>query len=197
MTADPASKIVLRRHALARRDLIEPAEAHAAAEKIAPQGVKLVARFVPPGGVISAYWPIRSEISTRPLLERLAREGYRTALPVMTAAAKPLHFRLWSPGDELAKGPLGLFEPLASAATVEPDLMFLPLACFDAQGHRIGYGGGNFDATLAAQRARRRIVAIGLAYADQEVDTIPHEAHDQRLDFVITEQRLFECGAAS
>ncbi len=196
MTADPASKIVLRRHALARRDLIEPAEAHAAAEKIAPQGVKLVARFVPPGGVISAYWPIRSEVSTRPLLERLAREGYRTALPVMTAAAKPLHFRIWAPGDELAKGPLGLSEPLASAATVEPDLMFLPLACFDAQGHRIGYGGGNFDATLAAQRARGRIVAIGLAYADQEVDMIPHEAHDQRLDFVITEQRLFECGAS-
>lgn len=196
MTADPASKIVLRRHALARRDLIEPAEAHAAAEKIAPQGVKLVARFVPPGGVISAYWPIRSEVSTRPLLERLAREGYRTALPVMTAAAKPLHFRIWAPGDQLAKGPLGLSEPLASAATVEPDLMFLPLACFDAQGHRIGYGGGNFDATLAAQRARGRIVAIGLAYADQEVDMIPHEAHDQRLDFVITEQRLFECGAS-
>lgn len=193
MTADPASKIALRRHALVRRDLIEPGEAHAAAEKVARQGAELVGRLVAPGGVISAYWPIRSEISTRPLLERLAREGYRTALPVMTAAARPLHFRLWSPGDELAKGPLGLFEPLASAAGVEPDLMFLPLACFDAQGHRIGYGGGNFDATLAAQRARRGIVAIGLAYADQEVDMIPHEAHDQRLDFVITEQRLFEC----
>ena len=81
-------------------------------------------------------------------------------------------------------------------AEVEPDLMILPLACFDARGHRIGYGGGNFDATLAAVRTRRRIVAIGLAYADQEVDMIPHEAHDQRLDFVITEQRLFECGAS-
>jgi 5-formyltetrahydrofolate cyclo-ligase len=156
----------------------------------------LVERFVTAGGVIAAYWPIRSEISTRALLERLAREGYRTALPVMTAAAKPLHFRLWAPGDELAKGPLGLSEPLAEAAAVEPDLIFLPLACFDAQGHRVGYGGGNFDATLAALKARRRIVAIGLAYADQEVDAIPHEAHDQRLDFVITEQKIFDCGAS-
>jgi len=194
--SDPASKIVLRRHALARRDLIEPSEAHAAAKIIAAQGMALVERFVTAGGVIAAYWPIRSEISTRPLLERLAREGYRTALPVMTAAAKPLHFRLWAPGDELAKGPLGLSEPLAEAATVEPDLIFLPLACFDAQGHRIGYGGGNFDATLAALKAQRKIVAIGLAYADQEVDAIPHEAHDQRLDFVITEQKIFDCGAS-
>lgn len=193
---DLASKISLRRHALARRDLIEPGEAHAAATTVAAQGLELVERFASVGGVIAVYWPIRSEISTRPLLERLARAGYGTALPVMTAAAKPLHFRLWAPGDELAKGPLGLFEPLPGAAEVEPDLIFLPLACFDARGHRIGYGGGNFDATLAALRARRKIVAIGLAYADQEVDAIPHEAHDQRLDFVITESQTFDCGAS-
>ncbi|HMN74408.1 MAG TPA: 5-formyltetrahydrofolate cyclo-ligase [Rhodoblastus sp.] len=193
---DAAAKSALRRHAFARRDLIEPDEAHAAAQTIAARGLELAARHAAPGAVISAYWPIRSEISTRPLLERLARAGFRTALPVMTATAKPLHFRLWSPGDELAKGPLGLSEPLADAARVEPELMFLPLACFDARGHRVGYGGGNFDATLAAARARGKIVAVGLAYADQEVDAIPHEAHDQRLDFVITEQKTFDCGAS-
>ena len=193
---DLASKTALRRHALARRDLIEPAEAHAAAEKIVGRALEIVRRSVPAGAVISAYWPIRSEISTRPLLEALAQAGYRLALPVMIAAGKPLHFRLWAPGEELSKGPLGLFEPLADAATVEPELMFVPLACFDAQGHRIGYGGGNFDATLATVRAQRRIVAIGLAYADQEVDAIPHEAHDQRLDFVITENQVFDCGAS-
>lgn len=193
---DAAAKSVLRRHAFARRDLIEPAEAHAAAEVIAARGLELANRCAAPGAILSAYWPIRSEISTRPLLDRLARAGFRTALPVMTAAGKPLLFRLWSPGDELAKGPLGLSEPLAEAATVEPDVMFLPLACFDARGHRVGYGGGNFDATLAAQRARRKLVAIGLAYADQEVDAVPHETHDQRLDFVITEQKIFDCGAS-
>lgn len=192
MKADPKS--ILRRHALERRDLIEPAEAHAAADQIAARGLELAQRRAPAGGVTSAYWPIRSEVSTRPLLDRLAKAGFRTALPAMTATAKPLRFRLWAPGDELAKGPLGLSEPLAEAATVEPDLLFVPLACFDAQGHRLGYGGGNFDATLAALRAQRRIVAVGLAFADQEVDAIPHEAHDQRLDFVITENGLFDFG---
>ena len=192
----PASKIVLRRHALARRDLIEPAEAHAAAKAVAAAGLDLAKRLYGSGAVVGAYWPIRSEVSTRPLLDLLAGAGYRTALPVMTGAAKPLPFRLWTPGDELAKGPLGLSEPLSSAATVEPDLIFLPLACFDAKGHRIGYGGGNFDATLADLRARRKVVAVGLAYADQEVDAIPHEAHDQQLDFVITESRLFDFGVS-
>lgn len=194
--SNPASKIVLRRHALARRDLIEPGEAHAAAEAVARAGAGLAARLATPGAVISAYWPIRSELSPRPLIETLSRAGYRTALPVMTGAAKPLHFRLWTPGDELTKGALGLSEPLPEAAEVEPELIFLPLACFDARGHRIGYGGGNFDATLAALRARAKIVAIGLAFADQEVDAVPHEAHDQKLDFVITEQTVFDFGAS-
>ncbi|HRY04900.1 MAG TPA: 5-formyltetrahydrofolate cyclo-ligase [Beijerinckiaceae bacterium] len=193
---DLASKTALRRHALARRDLIEPAEAHAAAEEIVERALEIVGKLAPAGAVVSAYWPIRSEISTRPLLEALAQAGYRIALPVMTAAAKPLHFRLWAPGEELAKGALGLFEPLPDAAMVEPELMFTPLACFDAKGHRVGYGGGNFDATLAAHRGQRKVPAVGLAFADQEVDSIPHEAHDQRLDFVITETQVFECGAS-
>ncbi len=196
MTAEPASKIVLRRHALARRDLIEPGEAHAAAEAVGAAGAKLAGRLAAPGAVVSAYWPIRSELSPRPLIEKLSRSGYRTALPVMTGAGKPLHFRLWTPGDELVKGALGLSEPLADAPEVEPGLIFLPLACFDAQGHRIGYGGGNFDATLAALRSQAKTVAIGLAFADQEVDVIPYEAHDQKLDFVITEQKIFDFGAS-
>ena len=96
---DLASKTALRRHALARRDLIEPAEAHAAAEEIVGRALEIVGKLAPAGAVVSAYWPIRSEISTRPLLEALAQAGYRIALPVMTAAAKPLHFRLWAPGS--------------------------------------------------------------------------------------------------
>ncbi len=181
---------------LARRDLIEPAEAHEAAEAVARRALDLVRSVAAPGAAVSAYWPIRSEISTRPLLEGLARAGYRLALPVMTGAGKPLRFRAWTPGDDLEKGPLGLSEPLAGAPELSPEVVFVPLACFDARGRRIGYGGGNFDATLAALRARGVVVAIGLAYADQEVATIPAEPHDQALDYVVTEQKTFRFGAA-
>jgi 5-formyltetrahydrofolate cyclo-ligase len=191
MTVEPLTKAALRRRILATRDLIEPSEAHAAALAVAESALALVAKNVSREDTIAAYWPIRSEISPRPLLERLARDGFRTALPVMTGAGKPLRFRLWSPGDDLEKGPLGLSEPVDEAPEAEPKLLFLPVAAFDASGWRIGYGGGNFDATLEALRARRKILAIGLAYAAQEIDSVPREPHDQRLDFVVTEERVF------
>ena len=194
---DLSTKQALRRHALALRDLIEPREAHAAAESVARRGLALVQKISGPGAVVSAYWPIRSEISTRPLLEALANAGYRTALPVVTATARPLRFLLWTPGEDLDVGPLGLAEPKAGGAVGVPDILFAPLAAFDARGHRIGYGGGNFDATIEALRAVRPLTTIGLAYGVQEVDRVPAEEHDQRLDFVLTEQRIFSCGASS
>ena len=194
---DLSTKHAIRRAALARRDMIEPGEAHAAAKRVAALGLALVQKRAAPGAVVSAYWPIRSEVSTRPLLEALAKAGYSTALPVLTATGRPLHFRRWSPGDELEIGGLGLSEPRADAPTVAPDVLFVPLAAFDALGHRIGYGGGNFDATLAALRSAGRVLAIGLAYAAQEVDRVPAEAHDQILDFVITEEKTFSFGASN
>lgn len=192
---DLSTKQALRRATLARRDLIEPGEAHGAAEVVAREGLALVRRLVPAGGAVGAYWPIRSEISTRPLLEALAGEGYRTALPVMVATAKPLRFHLWSPGDDLHVAPLGLFEPPPDAPVVTPDALFVPLAAFDSAGHRIGYGGGNFDASLAALRPGRVMPAIGLAFAIQEVAAVPAEDHDQRLDYVLTEEKTYSFGA--
>jgi 5-formyltetrahydrofolate cyclo-ligase len=189
---DLSTKQAIRRAALARRDLVEPREAHAAAKAVAARGLSLVAEQAPPGATVGAYWPIRSELSTRPLLEALARAGYRTALPVMTAVAKPLLFRQWSPGDDLEVGALGLAEPLPDAPRIVPDILFAPLAAFDARGHRIGYGGGNFDATIAALRGARRLVVVGLAYETQEVARIPEEPHDALLDYVLTEERLIK-----
>jgi 5-formyltetrahydrofolate cyclo-ligase len=189
------TKADIRKNILSRRDLIAPQEAHAAALEAAKAGLALAERHVAAGAVVSAYWPIRSEISARPLIEALAKAGFRTALPSMPGAGKPLHFRLWSPGDDLEKGPLGLSEPGHDAPEIDPEFVFTPLVAFDSRGRRIGYGGGNFDATLAALRARRRILAAGLAFAAQEIDAVPVEPHDQRLDFVVTEEKVFSFGA--
>ncbi len=188
------SKSDMRRHALARRELVSPQEARAAASHVARAGLELVASHCAPGAVIAAYWPIRSELSTRPLIEALHAAGYRIALPAMKSATRALSFRLFAPGDELAKASLGLSEPLPSAPEAAPDLLFVPLAAFDATGARIGYGGGHYDATLTALRARKSCLAVGLAYDMQEVDSVPAEPHDQRLDFVLTEKRLARFG---
>ena len=191
-------KTELRRHSLARRDLVSHDEAHAAAAAILQRGLALVDQLAAASGlakpVVSVYWPIRSELNTRPLIDALATRGATVVLPVMTSVRRPLVFREFAPGDALAKGPFGLSEPAADKPMHSPDIVFSPLAAFDRSGFRLGYGGGIYDATLASLRAEKTIVAIGVAYAVQEADAVPHEPHDEKLDYVVTEQEVIAVG---
>lgn len=187
-------KTELRRRSLARRDLVTPQEAHEAATAVATRGLKLVetiardARLAAP--TVSVYWPIRSELNTRPLIDALAAKGFGIVLPVMHKVRFPLVFRAFAPGDDLVKGPFGLSEPAGDKPALDPDILFAPLAAFDRKGFRLGYGGGIYDATLGELRAKKKIVAIGLAFSCQETDRAPTEPHDQRLDYVMTERDL-------
>jgi 5-formyltetrahydrofolate cyclo-ligase len=187
-------KTELRRHALARRDLVTHDEAHDAALAIARRGLALVnqlaAQQVGERPVVSVYWPIRSELNTRPLIEALARNGFRVVLPVMHKVRHPLVFRDFSPGDDLVKGPFGLSEPAEGKPARDPDIIFSPLAAFDRKGFRLGYGGGIYDATLADLRPRKQVIVAGLAYSCQEADHVPTEPHDERLDYLMTEREL-------
>lgn len=187
-------KTDLRRHSLARRDLVTPQEAQEAAAAIAARGLALVEEIADRHGlsapVVSVYWPIRSELNTRPLIEALAAKGYGVALPVMHKVRHPLVFRDFAPGDDLVKGPYGLSEPAEDKTARDPDILFSPLAAFDRHGYRLGYGGGIYDATLAELRPKKRVVAIGVAYSCQEADRVPTEPHDQRLDYLMTEREL-------
>ena len=103
---------------------------------------------------------------------------------------EPLLFRRWRIGDPLIARTWGILEPDESAAVVEPDVLLLPLLAFDAEGWRLGYGGGFYDRTLTRLRRRKPIVAIALAFASQEVDAVPHSAYDERLDWVLTPEGL-------
>ena len=143
---------------------------------------------------VSAFHPYRSEIDTRPLLGLLAGEGWTTALPIVIAPGRPLLFRRWLPGEPLGKDAMGIEMPLLDSPVVEPDVLIVPLLAFDRKGYRLGYGGGYYDRTLGTMRATRRIIAIGAAYAAQEVGTVPHDAHDQKLDFIMTERGIITCG---
>jgi len=189
MTVD--AKTELRRRTLSRRDLVSHEEAHAASLAVAERALALVRDFAPETvEVVSVYWPIRSELNTRPLIEALAAAKIATALPVMAAVKRPLIFRAFTPGDDLVKGPFGLSEPAETQPSFDPDIVFSPLAAFDRKGYRLGYGGGIYDATLSQLRAKKRIIAVGVAYACQETDAVPTEPHDQKLDFLLTEREL-------
>ena len=184
-----ASKAELRATALAKRDALGDDQRAAAAEALARLGLPIA---VAPGMVVSGYAPIRSEIDPGPLMRKLAEQGVRLALPAVTARGKSLAFRAWSPDDRLMLGPLGILEPSPAAAEIVPDVMLVPLAAFDRAGHRIGYGAGHYDYTLAHLRKTKAITAIGLAFAAQEIEAVPALSHDVALDYVLTETAMFD-----
>ncbi len=140
---------------------------------------------------VSAYWPIGSEIDPRPLMAQLAARGHRLCLPAVAGPGAALIFREWSQGDPLAPADFGTREPTATAAAVEPDMLLVPLLAFDQRGYRLGYGGGYYDRTLEAARAARPIMAVGLAFAEQEVAEVPAGPMDQPLDVIVTDAAVF------
>ena len=138
--------------------------------------------------VVALYAPLGSEIDTGPLAAELKRRGLRLALPRVDAEGELLVFHAWSPGDELKADLQGCQAPSPDAEVVEPDLFILPLVAFDRTGGRLGQGGGYYDRTLAALRGHRRPLFVGLAFAGQEVARVPVDAHDQKLDGILTER---------
>jgi 5-formyltetrahydrofolate cyclo-ligase len=137
--------------------------------------------------VVSAYWPMGEELDVRPLLDALHARGRICALPVVARRRSPLIFRRWRPGDRLEAGVLGIRTPTADAPSLEPDVLIVPLLAFDARGYRLGYGGGYYDRSLAALRAAKKILAVGVAFAVQEMPNVPHGPGDERLDWIVTE----------
>ena len=189
MNSSGPSKGDLRKAALEARDAIEANARAEAAEKLAARGLPFE---IAPGAVVSGYSPIRSEIDPAPLMKKLAAQGAKLALPSVLARGKSLVFRAWSPDDRLTMGPLGILEPSPASAELIPDIMLVPLAAFDRLGHRIGYGAGHYDFTLAHLRKLKPITAVGLAFAVQEIKAVPALAHDVALDYVLTEKKAFD-----
>jgi len=183
------AKAALRREALAHRDTMPAELRQAAAETIARRDFPLDIR---PGVLVSGFSSIGTEINPLPLMRRLADRGARLALPVVVGRGRPLALRAWAFGEPLEKGQWGIREPRPDAPKVDPDIVLTPLAAFDRTGHRIGYGAGYYDMTLAGLRARKRIVAVGLAYAAQEIAVVPATSRDARLDLVLTEREVID-----
>jgi 5-formyltetrahydrofolate cyclo-ligase len=181
------TKARLRREAMAHRDALPVDVREAAAEALAVQKLPLA---ISPGTIVSGFMPLRSEIDPLPLMRKLRDAGATLALPVVAGRGKPLIMRAWRWGEPLATGVWGLREPSPAAPEVEPDILLVPLLAFDRVGHRIGYGAGYYDMTIARLRAHKPMTAIGVAFAVQEIPAVPTTPHDARLDLVLTEREL-------
>jgi 5-formyltetrahydrofolate cyclo-ligase len=191
MSIDPMSeeKSAIRRDAVARRDALPAEDRARAAEAIAVRPFPVP---VPTGAIVSGFMPLKSEISPLPLLRKLAAAGARLALPAIDRRGRPLIMRAYAIGDALASGQWGIREPTPEAAEVAPDILLVPLLAFDRSGNRIGYGAGYYDMTIAKFRAVKPVMAVGIAYAAQEIAAVPVTPRDARLDLVLTEAETID-----
>jgi 5-formyltetrahydrofolate cyclo-ligase len=177
----------LRAEALARRDSLDTAWRIEVALGMAERDGEI---GFEPGGVVSGFWPIRSEVDVRPLMFALRERGARLALPAILDR-ETIVFRELVRGAPLVEMEFGTVGPGEDAALLDPATMLVPLAAFDARGHRIGYGGGYYDRAIARlQQKGLKPRLVGIAFDCQEVPSVPDEDHDLRLESVLTESGL-------
>lgn len=184
-------KARMRAGARARRRELAPSAMAAAALSLAEHSLQPAGLRT--GQSIAGFHPMADEIDPRPLMARLAVDGYYSCLPVVEGKGKPLFFRVWRPGDRLEPGVWGIEQPAASAGQVSPDVVLVPLLAVDPSGHRLGYGGGYYDRTLRGLRSLKPIVAIGIAFDHQLIEAVPHHEHDERLDWLLLPSGLRKC----
>ncbi|MGW9229353.1 5-formyltetrahydrofolate cyclo-ligase [Pseudorhizobium sp. NPDC055634] len=188
MDEDRPAKPRLRAGRLAARDAIPLTERIEKSLNIADHGLAAIA--VEPGCIVSGFLPIRTEVDLRPLMAGLRQKGARICVPVILDKER-IVFRELVPGAPLVDCGFGTSAPGPDAAELEPDIMLVPVAAFDARGHRIGYGGGYYDRAIARLHEKGlQPRLIGIAFDCQEVASVPAEPHDIRLPAVLTESGL-------
>jgi 5-formyltetrahydrofolate cyclo-ligase len=135
--------------------------------------------------VLGIYWPFRGEIDLRDLAHEHIEAGGIVALPVVVEKNAPVEFWRWRPQVPMSRGLFNIPIP-AEREVVAPDLLIVPLVGFDRAGYRLGYGGGYYDRTLAANQPRPR--TLGIAFAESELETIYPQPHDIPMSRIITDR---------
>lgn len=184
-----ARKDRLRRLVLGRRARLDPAERAARGDALLTRLMALPEVAAAP--TVCAFVSFSSEVPTEPLLRALLGSGKRLLIPYV-AEDGDLRASPISSLDELAPGYRGILEPRARmpVAAGAADVIVCPGVAFDARGGRLGYGGGFFDAFLRAAPNRPR---IGICFELQVVEEVPMAGHDERVDAVVTDERVILC----
>ena len=169
---------------------IPPAEQEQAALSMRDNFLKSV--YLPKGCSISAYMPIKSEISPLPLFDVLKERGYQVLMPRVVPNDTILEFRTWDRRMPMVRSLYGIEEPDPAHSAVHlPDIFIMPLLAFDKLGARLGYGAGYYDQTFGKLRGKVPFKSIGVAYESQMYDFVPFESHDHPMDMCVTDQKVY------
>lgn len=192
MTAQ-SQKAELRSQVLSKRDALDPMRRIEMSLEACEYGRSYLT--FDPGTVISGFFPIRSEIDPRPLMDALRQMGARLCLPIVQDKTT-IVFRELTRGAELVDTGFGTRGPGPEAEILDPEILIMPLSVFDNRGGRIGYGAGHYDRAIARLiKKGKNPILIGFAFSAQQADLVPVEDHDQPLQAVITEKGVIECRA--
>jgi 5-formyltetrahydrofolate cyclo-ligase len=180
-----ALKAQLRSERLAARDAI-PSESRIEKSLAMAEAGGAAIEFAP-GTEISGFFPIKSEVDVRPLMQKLKDKGAKLSVPVVVDK-QTIVFRELVAGAPLVSTGFGTFGPGPDARVVDPEIMLVPMSAFDRIGHRIGYGAGFYDRAISRLHDMgRQPRLIGVAFDCQEIEVIPAEDHDVALDAILTE----------
>jgi len=140
--------------------------------------------------VVGGYYPVNFEVDDLELLKRLKKKNFNISLPIIKKNFQ-MDFYKWSFSDPLKINKYGIPEP-ENQNIVYPDVLLVPLVAFDKNLNRLGYGGGYYDRLIAKLSKKKKIIKIGLALSIQEVDKLPINLHDQKLDYIVTNQNILK-----
>jgi len=141
---------------------------------------------------VGSYFPFRNEISTKPIHELLFSLGFEISLPCINDKDKNLTFRNWEINDDLKKNKYGILQPRENTIDDCPGMIIVPLVGFSVSGYRLGYGGGYYDRFIEKKNKAGKIITVGFGYTFQEVNNLPIESHDQKLNWILTEKYLYK-----
>lgn len=178
-----------------RRDYVlsQPETARQATEAITRIVLELIKNDFPleNNPRIAGYWTMGQEVDALPIMRALLKKGYKLLLPKARGTDTNLSFCEWNDDVEMEESDLGFLYPTSPPIKYIPNLVVVPLVAFDRRGYRLGYGKGHYDKTLDILRQKDPTVqTLGLAYSIQQVDELPTEAHDIKLDCVATEEGI-------
>jgi 5-formyltetrahydrofolate cyclo-ligase len=179
----------LRKELIEKRDKIPEKERYAKSREIAKNCYAHIP--VSKNTVVAGFMPMGSEVDIRLLLEMYQEAGLKICLPIVTNVDEPLSFCEYKRGDELVENKkFKFFEPL-KRKTIVPNVIITPLLAFDANGYRLGYGGGFYDRTFDFLYKVGEIMTIGVGFESQRVGLLPIDKFDEKLDAVVTEKQVY------